>query len=72
MSSSNDLQTWTVVGHWENSRIQVEYVVDGDYEDPRIDTGYWEEGLFAASGQGRTAEEVIAAVRQQYETPLHA
>lgn len=72
VSSSNDLQTWTVVGHWENSRIQVEYVVDGDYEDPRIDTGYWEEGLFAASGQGRTAEEVIAAVRQQYETPLHA
>lgn len=67
---NGDLQTWTVVGHWENGEIQVEYVVEGAYQDPRIDTGCWEEGLFAASGQGRTVEEAIAAVRAEYEDPL--
>ncbi|MEB3023420.1 MULTISPECIES: hypothetical protein [Mycolicibacter] len=64
------LKTWTVVGHWEGCEIVIENVVEGDYQDPRIDTGYWDEGLFAAPGQGRTMQEAIAAVRAEYE-PQH-
>lgn len=62
------LQTWSFVGHWENGRIVAEFVVPGEYEDPRIETGYWDEGLFAAPGEGRTEDEALAAVRAEYET----
>lgn len=51
MSSSNDLQTWTVVGHWENSRIQVEYVVDGDYEDPASIPATGKKGCLPPAGK---------------------
>ncbi len=69
MSASEEqgLTTWTVVGHWECGEIVVEYVMEGDHQDPRIDTGYWDEGLFAAPGQGHTVEEAVAAVRAEYE-----
>lgn len=61
--------TWSFVGHWENDEIVVEYVVPGDeYEDPRIDTGYWDEGLFCASAEGHTQEEALAALRAEYES----
>jgi hypothetical protein len=56
------------VGHWENDQIVVEYVVEGEYEDPRIDSGYWEQGLFAASETDKTQEEALARVRAEYES----
>jgi hypothetical protein len=62
------LQTWTFVGHWEDSRIVVEYVLPGDVEDERIDTGYWDEGLWAASGSGETMESAQAATVAEYES----
>lgn len=65
--SETALKTWTIVGHWENGAIVVEYVLEGEHQDPRIDTGYWDEGLFAAPGSGATMEEAIAAVRAEYE-----
>ena len=65
--SETAVNTWTIVGHWENSVIVVEYTLEGEHQDPRIDTGYWDEGLFAAPGQGATIDEAIAAVRAEYE-----
>ena len=61
------MSTWTFVGHWENSEIVVEYVLEGEQQDQRVDAGYWEEGLFAASGDGTTQDEALAAVRAEYE-----
>lgn len=63
-------QTWTFFGHWEGSRIVVEYYVPGEVEDPRVDTGYWDEGLWADSGTGATPEEAQAAVVAEYEQDL--
>ena len=60
-------QTWTFVGHWENDEIVVEYVVPGDYQDPRVDTGRWPEGLFASSATATTREVAEALVRVEYE-----
>lgn len=60
-------QTWTFVGHWENDRIVVEYVLPGEVPDDRIDTGYWEQGLWAASGTGTDMEATQAAVIAEYE-----
>jgi hypothetical protein len=64
---SDELKTWTFEGHWENGRIIVTDVREGRYQDLRIDTGYWEEGLFAAAAEGRTEEEAEAAMRAEYE-----
>lgn len=60
--------TWTFVGHWEDDRIVVEYVLDGDHEDRRKDAGYWEQGLFASSASAATQDEALAQVREEYET----
>jgi hypothetical protein len=60
-------QTWTFVGHWEDDRIVVEYVLPGQVEDDRIDTGYWEQGLWAASGTGTDMAVTQAAVIAEYE-----
>jgi hypothetical protein len=60
-------QTWTFVGHWENDRIVVEYAIPGNVEDERIDTGYWEQGLWAAPASGATIEEAQAAAIAEYE-----
>ena len=60
-------QTWTFVGHWEDDRIVVEYVLPGEQQDDRIDSGYWEQGLWAAAGCGATLEEAQAAVVAEYE-----
>lgn len=65
---NHPLNTWTFVGHWEDDRIVVEYVVPGDVADPREDTGFWEQGLFASSGTGATEEEALAEVRAEYES----
>lgn len=60
-------KTWTFFGHWENSRIVVEYVEEGVHSDPRIDTGYWDQGLWADSGTGATLEEAEARAKAEYE-----
>ena len=62
--------TWTFMGHWENDRIVVEYAVPGEVEDEREDTGYWDEGLWAASGSGETLEEAQATAVAEYESVL--
>lgn len=64
-------KTWTFVGHWENDRIVVEYIRPGEVVDDRDDTGFWEQGLWAASGTGATVEEAEANVIAEYEAPLH-
>lgn len=58
------------MGHWENDRIVVEYAVPGEVEDEREDTGYWDEGLWAASGSGETLEEAQATAVAEYESVL--
>lgn len=60
-------ETWTFFGHWEGSRIVVESHVPGDVQDERVDTGYWEEGLWAAAGSGATVQEAQAAAVAEYE-----
>ncbi len=64
---SGELKTWTFVGHWDNDEIVIEYEVLGEADDPREDTGRWEQGLFAASASGYTIEEAEAAMRAEYE-----
>lgn len=61
------MTTWTFVGHWEDDRIVVEYVLPGDVQDPRIDSGYWAQGLWAASGTGSDMTTTQAAVIAEYE-----
>lgn len=60
-------QTWTFVGHWDGGRIVVEYVLPGQQDDLREDTGYWDEGLWAAPGTGCDLEETQARVIAEYE-----
>ena len=60
-------QTWTFVGHWEDDRIVVEYVLPGEQQDQRTDAGYWEQGLWAAAGYGATVEEAQKNVIDEYE-----
>jgi hypothetical protein len=60
-------QTWTFVGHWENDRIVVEYILNGEQVDPREDTGYWEQGLFAEAESGFTQEDALDKLRAKYE-----
>lgn len=64
-------QTWTFMGHWNDSdELELEYHVEGVVEDPRIDSGFWEGGLFAASGTGDTPEQVWAAIKEEYESQV--
>lgn len=63
------MPTWTFVGHWEGDRIVVEYVLPGDVQDEREDTGYWPEGLWASSASGDTVEEAQNAAIAEYEDP---
>lgn len=71
MTKSPDVQgphsTWTFFGHWDNDKIVVEYVLPGEVEDHRVDTGAWPEGLWAASGSGTTQKEAMASVIAEYE-----
>lgn len=59
-------RTWTFFGHWDNDVIHVEYFVPGEVADERVDTGYWEQGLWAAPGTGLTLEAAQAAVLAEY------
>jgi hypothetical protein len=58
---------WTFFGHWYQDRIVVEYHTPGEVNDDRVDTGAWEQGLWAASGEAATVEEAQAAVIAEYE-----
>ena len=59
------------MGHWNDSdELELEYHVEGVVEDQRIDSGFWEGGLFAESGTGDTPEQVWAAIKKQYESAL--
>lgn len=62
-------QTWTFMGHWDNDRIVVEYAVAGEVDDLRVDTGRWDQGLWAASGTGATMAEAEANAKAEYEDP---
>ncbi len=61
------VQTWTFCGHWEDGRIVVDYVLPGEVADERIDTGRWEQGLWAAAGSGSNVHEAMAATIAEYE-----
>jgi hypothetical protein len=61
------MRTWTFYGHWDNDGIVVEYTRPGEHQDDRVDTGFWEQGLFAASASGRTKEEALGKLRAEYE-----
>lgn len=58
---------WTFFGHWEDDQIVLEYHVAGEVEDDREDDGYWDQGLWAASGSGDTWEQAWETVRAEYE-----
>jgi hypothetical protein len=62
----SELQTWTFCGHWDNDIIEIDYVLPGEVDDERIDTGYWEQGLWAASASGATMAEAQAAAIAEY------
>jgi hypothetical protein len=64
---AGELPTWTFMGHWEGSKIVVEYAVPGDVQDERVDRGHWEGGLWAAPGGGATIEEAEANAKAEYE-----
>lgn len=64
-------RTWTFFGHWDNDRIVVEWVEEGDgIWDQRDDDGRWEQGLWAASGTGETEAEAEANVKAEYESAV--
>lgn len=70
--SNEGMQTWTFCGHWENDRIVIDYVLDGDVQDDRIDTGEYEQGLWAAAASGLTEGAAEAAVIAEYEEAVTA
>ena len=59
------------MGHWTDAdELELEYHVEGEVEDPRVDDGHWEGGLFSDSGSGETPERVWAKIKAQYESEL--
>lgn len=67
-----DAGTWTFCGHWGNDRIQVEYTMPGEVSDDRIDIGYWEQGLWAATAGGPSmavAEQIAIAAYETDDSP---
>jgi hypothetical protein len=66
-AASPEQQTWTFVGHWANDVIVVEYVLDGEQQDLRVDNGYWEQGLFAEAATAATQDEALQQIRAHYE-----
>lgn len=62
------LSTWTMCAHWDDAdEIVVDYWLEGEVEDRRIDTGTHAGGLFAAAGSGLTLEEAERNIRAEYE-----
>jgi hypothetical protein len=66
-TAGETMQTWTFFGHWENDRIVVETYVKGEVDDPRVDTGAHEQGLWAASGTGTTVDEARTSALGEYD-----
>lgn len=64
------MRTWTFFGHWDNDEIVVEWATPGVVDDDRIDTGYWEQGLWCDSGEGLTMEQAQAAAVAPYEAAV--
>lgn len=63
-----EVDTWTFCGHWEGSRIVVDYVLPGRVEDRREDgSGQFPDGLWAAVASAPTVEEAQAAAVAEYE-----
>jgi hypothetical protein len=60
-------RTYTFFGHWEDGKIVVTDVTDGVVMDDRHDDGRYEEGLWSASGTGRTETEAEAETISEYE-----
>lgn len=67
LDKSEGVPYWTFYGHWENDRIVVESHEEGEHEDNREDTGYWEQGLWAAGAQAPTVEMAQAMALTEYE-----
>lgn len=59
------------MGHWSDSdELELEYYVEGAVQDDRVDTGYWQGGLFAESGSGDDPDTVWAEIKERYESEL--
>jgi hypothetical protein len=67
MGDAGTQQTWTFCGHWENDQIVIDYVLPGNVEDERVDTGRYEQGLWASSASGTTVAEAQEAAIAEYE-----
>lgn len=63
----NEPKTMTLVGHWDGNTIVVEDVYDGDVDDEREETGYWDQGLWASSATGTSEAKIAAGMLDEYE-----
>lgn len=68
---TNQPNTWTFFGHWQDGRIVVEEYVPGQVTDDRDDTGLHEQGLWAASASGETVEQAQATAVSEYQDTVH-
>ncbi|WP_301124018.1 hypothetical protein [Mycolicibacterium fortuitum] len=67
------MTTWTFMGHWSDSdELELDFYVEGQVEDRRIDTGRWEGGLFSDSGTGEDPHKVWDAIKRSYEADVDA
>lgn len=64
-------KTMTFVGHWDNSEIVVEYVYDGERQDDRDNTKYWDEGLWCDWATGASEAEIAAQMYGEFEDCQH-
>ena len=59
---------WTIFGHWENDRLVMDAVVQGEHEDMREqDDETHPEGLWCESASAPSWEEAFALLREHYE-----
>lgn len=59
--------TWTFCGHWDGSRVVIEYELPGEVADQRVDVGQHPEGLWASSYSAPTLELAQALAPLEYE-----
>ena len=62
-----DESTWTFCGHWDNDELVIEFVLPGNQQDTRPDTGYWDQGLWAAAGTATTQDAAMSLLVEEYE-----
>lgn len=58
---------YTLVGHWYQDDLVVEFIDPGANEDTRPDTGYWPEGLWAASFRGTSEADLAVSAWEEYD-----